>query len=360
MMPPQPEGWDARSAANTAPTSAQNTSPVYAPSAGYQPGASTMAPQMVPPYVPPRSRSRLGLVLAFLGIGLFVVVVLGVMMIARISHNIPASPSSMPPPPLLADENVLNEATADKVDSTGNEITLTKSFKLGDNAKFTVKNLNGNITVVAWDQPKAEVKVIKRGSDRGAEVRFIGPSGLSALSATERGSDRGAEVRFINKEGNLSLRTVPTRGNQDVRYEVKLPREIARIEVSSTNGSIKISDVAAEILAESANGNIDLIDVAGVSRVQTSNGRITAVLDEASDDPMEITAVNGRIDVTLKSDFNATLDASSIHGDIDIDDKLGIPAVKELVGRHARGQIGSGGPLLKITTVNGKIKLSQQ
>src|SRR6476660_9631885 len=83
MMPPQPEGWGARSGASTAPTSRPETSPVYDPSAGYQPTVPPMYPSVVPPYAPPRRRSPVGWILAFIGMGLFVLVVIAVMMVAR-------------------------------------------------------------------------------------------------------------------------------------------------------------------------------------------------------------------------------------------------------------------------------------
>jgi Putative adhesin len=339
MMPPQPEGRGARSGASTAPTSRPETTPVYDPSAGYQPTVPPY-PSVVPQYAPPRSRSPVGWILAFIGAGLFVVVVLAVMFMARAGRRAITEISSGPtsPPVVQPGESVLSADNADQSATTGTETTLTKTFALGDHAKFSIKNINGSITVEAWDQPKAEVRVIKRGSDRGAQVIF-------SFSAN-----------------NLALRTgVPRNsGKQDIRYEVKIPREMGRVDLNSVNGSIKLSSVSGQIVLESTNGNIELTDVAGVSKAQTTNGRITAVLEEATEGQMEFTAVNGHIFITIKSDFDANLEASTVHGSIDIDDQFGIPVERQIVGQHARGQIGSGGSTLRITTVNGGIKLAKQ
>jgi Putative adhesin len=339
MMPPQPEAWGARSAASTAPTSRPDTSPVYNPSGGYQPMAPPMQPQMIPPYAPPPSRSRLGWVLAFIGMGLFVAVVVAVMVIARFGRRIADNASSRGsgPPALTLQqgETGLTESNADNVLKSGNETILTKTYPLAAGARFSIKSMNGSVVIGAWDNPSAEVKVIRRGSDRGGQV-LIAPD-----------------------KGNLSIRTSQG-GNQDVRYEIKLPRKMGRVELSSVNGSLKLSDVAGQITAETSNGNIDLTGVVGVSKAQTQSGRITAVLQESTDGPMEFTAINGKIDLTFKSDFDANLEASTVHGSIDIDDQLGVAVEKQLVGQHARGQIGTGGQSLRITTVNGSIKLSKQ
>lgn len=339
MMPPQPGEWGARGAANTAPANSPNTSPVYAPPVGYQPSVPPMYPQTIPPYAPPQKRSPVGWILAFIGMGLFVVVVVAVMLIARAGRNA-LSKIPVPPPtsPAVAQagESAL-ETSADQVSTAGNETTLIKTFALTDDSKFSIKNISGSISVEAWDQPKAEVTVIKRGQDRGAQVFFT------------------------SSANSVALRTgVPGNNSQDIRYEVKLPREMGRVTLNTTNGSIKLTGVSAQIFAEGINGSIELTDVTGVASVKTVKGGIKAVLQEASDGPMEFTTANGSVDLTIKSDFDADLEATTVRGSINIDDQFGIQVQKELVGQRARGQIGSGGQLLRLTTVNGSIKLSKQ
>lgn len=339
MMPPQPVDWGARSGPNTAPTYQQDTSPVYPPSGGYQPSVPPMSPQVIPPYTPPRSRSRIGWVLAFIGMGLFAAVVFAVMMMARFGRRAISDFGSQPqgPPVVQPGESLLSESNADQVINSGSESTLIKTFPLEPDAKFSIKNVNGSITIQGWDQPKAEVKIIKQGSDRGGQVVFS------------------------NGKGNLSLRTPQGRGNsQEVRYEVKLPKDIGRVTLNTTNGTIKMTGITGQIFVEGVNGSIELTDVVGVSKVQTVNGKIKAVLQEASDGPMEFVAANGSIDVAVKSDFDADLEASTVRGGINLDDSFGISVQKELVGARARGQIGQGGQVLKMTTVNGSIRLGKQ
>lgn len=298
--------------------------------------APPMHPQMIPPYAPPHSRSRLGWVLAFIGMGLFVMVVVAVMMIARFGHRIRENVIERAGPVLLQPgETALSDA-ADEVVPVGNEISFKKTFALDKGAAFSLKNINGSITISTWDQPKAEVKAFQKGSDRNAPVVFTSGS------------------------RNVSIRTAERRGNQDIRYEIKLPREMGRVEISSMNGSVKIADLSGQIIVEGMNGSVDLIGVRGLSRVKTLNGRIRSVLNEASNAPMSFESVSGSIDIALKPDFNATLDAGAVTGSIKIDDQFGITVEKQFIGQQARGQIGTGGQPLKVNTVNGSIKLSKQ
>ena len=333
MMPPPPDSWGARSA-GTAPTSRPQTSPVYdPPPMGYQPSVPPPYPAMVPPYVPPRKRSPIGWILAFIGMGLFVLVVVAVMMMARFRSR-PSDSREIQTTQSRQGERLLDESTAETVTILGNDTTFTKTFSLGDEARLSVKNVNGNITVGVWDEPKAEVKVIRRSS-----------------------SDRNTQVFFSNNGGNLSIRTAQTRGNQDVRIEVRVPREIGRVEVSSTNGTIKLSDIASEILVDATNGPIELTNVVRASKVHTVNGSIKASLVETSDRSMEFDSTNGAIDITVPPGFEADLEASTVHGSIKLDDTFGVEIEKGIVGQKARGEIGQGGERLKLSTVNGTIKI---
>jgi hypothetical protein len=302
-----------------------------------------------------RSRLTLAFAIGFSLLGLLVTLCSTMMLITRswrrgemhmtaVNGSIRVSPApsgripSLAAPVAQSVETAL-ESSADQVSTSGSDTTLIKTFALVPGSKFSIKNINGSISVEAWDQPGAEVKVVKRGPDRGAQVFFT------------------------NGANNLSLRTgVPggSTNSQDVRYEVKLPREMGRIELKSVNGSTKLSYVNAQIFVESTNGSIELDNFVGVSKVQNSNGKINAVLAGASNGPMEFSSVNSNIDVTVKSDFDAALEASTVYGSLNIDNQFGILVQKEIPGQHARGQLGAGGQPLKLTAVNGSVHLSRQ
>ncbi|MFY9610271.1 MAG: DUF4097 family beta strand repeat-containing protein [Blastocatellia bacterium] len=298
---------------------------------------------VIPPYQPPRSRSPVGWILALVGIGLFVALILAVVFVSRAAKKVidETSRGSGSSREARADETVLNETTADQKVLAGNETALTKTFALDKDATFAIKNVNGGVTVETWDKPQAQVTVIKRGSEQ------------------ERGA---AQVYFKKDEDGLWLRTAYTRGsnNTEVVYQIKLPRGLESIELNTVNGGIQLSDVSAEAIeVATVNGSIELSNVAGLRQAKSVRGNIKAVLKKASTDEMEFENVNGNIEVQIKGDLDADLDAASVRGTITIDDQFGVPVQKQVVGQKANGQIGSGGTPLNIKTVNGSIKLSK-
>src|SRR6185503_3321256 len=159
----------------------------------------------------------------------------------------------------------------------------------------------GSISVQAWDRPQAEVKIIKRGNSDD-DIQNI-------------------PIAISNDKGNLSIDATQGRNNTEVRFEIKLPLglDLGDVKFSSTNGSIKLSDVAGKIVAESTNGSITLEGVSGIERAATTNGAIKATIENVPPNrPMEFKSTNGSIDVRFDMDFNAALEASTVHGSIDI------------------------------------------
>jgi hypothetical protein len=295
----------------------------------------------MPPYQPPRSRSPVGWIIALIGMGLFVALILAVIFVSQKAKDLANGfNSGRDSRQVRADEKVLDDKNADQFNVASNETTITKTFPLDENATFAIKNVNGSVTVEAWDKPQAQVTVIKRGSE----------------------SDRKTvQVYFKNDDSELSLRTAYPKGNNkaEVVYQIKLPRKLESVDLNSVNGTLKLSDIDAEITAQTVNGSVELANVAGVNKAQSVNGNVKAVLREAGSDSMEFGNVNGSIEVQIKGDLDADLEAVAVHGTITIDDAFGVQVQKQMVGQKASGQIGSGGTSLKIKTVNGSIKLAK-
>jgi DUF4097 and DUF4098 domain-containing protein YvlB len=72
-------------------------------------------------------------------------------------------------------------------------------------------------------------------------------------------------------------------------------------------------------------------------------------------DETEFTTVNGSVNVTLPASLGAEVEASTVNGSIDSDFPLLVHG--KISPRKITGTIGSGGRELKLTTVNGSIRI---
>ncbi len=78
-------------------------------------------------------------------------------------------------------------------------------------------------------------------------------------------------------------------------------------------------------------------------------------LDESK--PISLGSVNGNVTLIIPSNANASIRAGTVHGGISSDFGLKVKH-GEYVGHSLDGQIGTGGPRIKLGNVNGAIKIS--
>src|SRR6266550_3185102 len=73
--------------------------------------------------------------------------------------------------------------------------------------------------------------------------------------------------------------------------------------------------------------------------------------------PIDASTVNGSVSAGLPVQINANVDAETVNGRVETDFPVKITG--KISTRHLRGTIGTGGPTLKLITVNGSITLHE-
>jgi DUF4097 and DUF4098 domain-containing protein YvlB len=120
------------------------------------------------------------------------------------------------------------------------------------------------------------------------------------------------------------------------------------------NGGIRANGLKGPIDAATVNGSVDLTTT-GSAEARTVNGSITAAVGRMDDD-LDFETVNGTIEVTLSGKPNLDLDARTANGTVNTD--LPVTVSGKIKRNHLRGQVGQGGPNLRLSTVNGDINLN--
>lgn len=240
------------------------------------------------------------------------------------------------PPGMAPGETLLDDAGATV---TADETVLTKTFEVGGDAVFTLKNTQGDISVEGWDEERVELKVTKRGG-----------------SAEDR---QAARVMLRQADELLALSSADNR-QVKVFYEVKLPRSLERVELSSRSGDVRVTQFRGSLAVSLQNGDIELDGVRGPVEAKLVNGDIDMVYRDAErEGPHELTNVNGDVTVRLFEGMDADLSASIVNGRIDVDSRLGFQPQKRMPGWHVDARLGGGGPPLTVRNVNGSIAIKK-
>jgi Toastrack DUF4097 len=246
--------------------------------------------------------------------------------------------------------NVSNEAT-NHVSGDGEEAReeFLQTYPLNATGRVILENINGGVKIAVWDRNEVQVKATKRASNR----ERLGQMKIDVSTAPDL----------------IKIKTVYPHDNQDYSYEEKdrshnpgsvdyfltVPRKARLESIDLVNGSIDIDSVEGEIKASSVNGRVTARRLTGSTRLSTVNGTVEAVftrLDPASQ--ISLGSVNGNVTIVIPSNSNAVLRASTVHGDIS--NQFGLEVQHgDYVGHELYGQIGSGGPRIKLGNVNGGI-----
>lgn len=268
------------------------------------------------------------------------------------------------------------------------------SYPLQDGGKLSVETFNGSVEISGWDQDTVDISGTKYGpsQDEADNLR----------------------VDIENHPDSLSIRVPrPTdrRNNQGARMVIKIPRKtlIERIVTSNSsiqtddgvgpthlrtsNGSIHVVDLHGELEAETSNSSVEVERVEGNVRLHSSNGHIRAervngaieastsnskvsIDADRPDKPIRVDTSNSGVELDLPPGFSSGVHVSTNNGSItlrltndanahisahtsnsSIDTEFEVRARGEFSRNRLDGEIGSGGPLIDLSTSNGSIRL---
>jgi len=217
-----------------------------------------------------------------------------------------------------------------------------------------IKGISGGIHARPSTGSEVEVTAIKRAKR----------SDPSTVKIEVVQDEDGVTICSVYPSPNASHPNICTGGEHshsdvrdndtEVEFTVSVPSGV-RFIGRTVNGGVQVEGLDAEVRAYSVNGGITL-STKGLAEASTVNGGITATVGRADwADGAEFSTVNGSVTLTLPASLGAELEASTVNGSIDSDFPLLVHG--RISPRKITGTIGSGGPELKLSTVNGSIRL---
>lgn len=213
-----------------------------------------------------------------------------------------------------------------------------KSYPLTGDGRVSLKNINGGVTITAWDKNEVQVDAIKTANSQ------------------EKLND--AKIDIVAGSSAIDIRTKYPDGHNNnpasVEYTLHVPRKARLDKIELVNGRVKIDGVEGGVHAESVNGAVEATRVSGDIRLGSVNGRVLAELNAAK--AVNLETVNGGVELNLPSNATGEINASTVHGGIS--NEFNIPVARERwVGSELRARLGEGGPAIKLSAVNGGIQI---
>lgn len=221
-----------------------------------------------------------------------------------------------------------------------------REYKLANAGRITADaSTNGGIHVIGSDRADVLVRAkVQTNAPSVEEARSL--AAMVRVEATP-GNVRASGPQMVNERGWA------------VSYEIFVPRQSA-LDLKAHNGGISIADVEGAIQFEAQNGGVSLQRLGGDVRGRTVNGGLKVELagNTWRGSQLDVQTTNGGINVTLPESYSARFETSTVNGNVSSD----IPAVQVTKDRRDRNfsvTLGSGGPLVRLVTTNGGIKLNK-
>ena len=231
-----------------------------------------------------------------------------------------------------------------------------QTYPLSTTGHIGLENVNGGVQIKVWDRPAVQVDAVKHAyrKERLSEAKI-------EVNATEE----NIRIKTEYPDDYPNMRHQDFRGGEgrydnpaSVEYTLTVPRKAVLESIELVNGPIDIDGVEGSVKASSINGKVTARGLMGEAKLSTINGPLEATfmqLDESKG--ISLTSVNGNLTLIVPSNANAAIRAGTVHGGISTDFGLKIKH-GEYVGHSLDGQIGTGGPRIKLGNVNGAIKIT--
>lgn len=270
------------------------------------------------------------------------------------------------------------------------------SYPLAPGGSIEVFSRNGKVEVLGWEKDTVEIrgtKYARNQTELGAVKVEIAatPGALVIRSIFPDNRSGGKGVRYIIRAPFSAVVNTVETSNGSIRVEqiarasqlrtsngsMTVSKSEGPLAASTSNGSIRVTETKGDLRLKTSNGRIEAEDVAGGIRGETSNGSIrVSVAEPASGEPLQLETSNGAIELTMRRyagnpmvlessnggitlrlprDTNATVAAKTSNSTI----QSGFPvsASGAATKNTLDTTLGSGGPLIKLTTSNGGIRL---
>jgi hypothetical protein len=232
--------------------------------------------------------------------------------------------------------------------------------RLAPGKTVEVKGIQGAISAVAASGTEVEVLAMKHGDaddTADVEIRVVEHEGGVTICAVYPGGDWGRHGRSRRhndcRPGDEDDQSVDN-NDVEVEFSVRLPAGV-KLVARSVDGDIEATHLASDVDAETVDGSIT-ISTTGAVQAQTVDGDIRVVLEKGGwTSPLEFRTTDGDITVDFPAAGSAVVRAQTVDGEIKSDFPLTLE--ERMTRKRLTGTIGRGGPELRLTTVDGTIRL---
>ena len=219
------------------------------------------------------------------------------------------------------------------------------TYPLKADGRISLDNVNGDVTIEAWDRDEVSIEAVKKGRSQEALDD-------AEIDIDAREDSIHIETRYPDRRRGWGRHEAAS-----VDYTLYVPRTAELDEIELVNGSLTLRGIAGDVAASLVNGEVEARDLTGNAEISTVNGELEIALAELDAGRMvDLSSVNGSVRLGVPAGAGAEVEASTVHGDIRNDFGLEVDRTG-FVGKSLDGTVGGGGARVRLSNVNGSIDI---
>lgn len=170
----------------------------------------------------------------------------------------------------------------------------------------------------------------------------------------------------ISTAGTITPEGATDENGWSVSFELRVPRN-SSVNLNANNGGIAVKNVEGNIEFSTKNGGVNLYGVAGSVKGKTVNGGIIVSLTGNTwrGSGMDVQTTNGGVMLNVPADFAARVEAGTVNGGFN-SNIVGLQPEKQTDDngyyrprpKKVSADVNGGGPLVRVTTTNGGVKIN--
>ena len=215
-----------------------------------------------------------------------------------------------------------------------------QTYPLEPGGTFELQNVNGPVEVQGWDRDVVEVHAVKTAKRNEADLERV------TIQVSAKPQSISVTTRYPQDEGVEVA----------VEYLIHVPHGAHVEHVGTINGTVVVAGVTAVDDLHTVNGNIEVYDGGGSVHAHTTNGNIHLELAHfRGSKGASAETTNGSLLVALPSNISAELETRCLNGNFL--SEMPVSMESTLRPREMHGRLGKGGAPIKLSTINGGIRV---
>ena len=268
---------------------------------------------------------------------------------------------------MAPDGNFVLEASSGAVEIRGTDRTGARVVVTAERDDFEERYTlsfeeRGDDAVVRVEKRGSWTRRMFSGSDR-LRFEIEVPRGASADLSTAGGSidatSIGGRLEAHSSGGSIDIENVD--GDVDVHTSggsIRADGVGGDARLNTSGGGITARRVAGDLVAETSGGSIDVDGVGGTVKAHTSGGPVRAAFSAGNGGGGSLSTSGGGITVKIDPTVALDIDAHTSGGRVTVD--LPITTRGSFQRNAVRGELNGGGPLLKLRSSGGSIRIESR